>query len=130
MSTSDTAATATTARPATAGAGAAAVEITTRDGVLRIVLNRPARRNALDVAAVGVLVDALDAASTDDRLRAVVIEGAGGHFCSGADWVSSNTGTAGASGDGATGAEPPAPKPRPRPGSVQRRTPVQAHRLV
>jgi 2-(1,2-epoxy-1,2-dihydrophenyl)acetyl-CoA isomerase len=97
-----------------------AVGTSVRDGVLRIVLNRPARRNALDVAAVGVLVDALEAASIDDTLRAVVLEGAGDHFCSGADWVSSNTGDR--SGD--------APKPKPRPGSVQRRTPVQAHRLV
>jgi 2-(1,2-epoxy-1,2-dihydrophenyl)acetyl-CoA isomerase len=99
---------------------ARAVETTVRDGVLRIVLDRPARRNALDMDAVGVLVATLEAASTDDRLRAVVIEGAGGHFCSGADWVSSNT------GDKAD----EAPKSKPRPGSVQRRTPVQAHRLV
>ncbi|OHV33871.1 MULTISPECIES: enoyl-CoA hydratase/isomerase family protein [Pseudofrankia] len=102
---------------------ARAVETAVRDGVLRIVLNRPARRNALDIAAVGVLVATLEAASTDDRLRAVVIEGAGGHFCSGADWVSSNT------GDKADKADE-APKSKPRPGSVQRRTPVQAHRLV
>src|SRR4051794_3987079 len=102
---------------------AQAVETTVRDGVLRIVLNRPARRNALDVAAVDVLVAALEAASTDDHLRAVVIEGAGGHFCSGADWVSSNI------GDKADKADE-TPKSKPRPGSVQRRTPVQAHRLV
>ncbi|MBL7495812.1 enoyl-CoA hydratase/isomerase family protein [Frankia sp. CNm7] len=134
MSTSEAADTATTAEPATAEQAAAEpataagpVEITVRDGVLRILLNQPARRNALDMAAVGVLVDALDAASTDDTLRAVVLEGAGGHFCSGANWVSSNTG---AKDDGANGAEAPKPRTKPRPGSVQRRTPVQAHRLV
>jgi 2-(1,2-epoxy-1,2-dihydrophenyl)acetyl-CoA isomerase len=97
------------------------VETTVRDGVLRIVLNRPSRRNALDMTAVGTLVDLVEAAATDDSLRAVVLEGAGGHFCSGADWVSSNTG--GERGEAAR-------LPKPRPGSVQRRTPLQAHRLV
>ncbi|ONH27566.1 enoyl-CoA hydratase/isomerase family protein [Pseudofrankia asymbiotica] len=122
MSTSEAAEAAETAE----GAGAAgSVETAVRDGVLRIVLNRPERRNALDVAAVGALVSTLAAASTDDTLRVVVLEGAGGHFCSGADWVSSNTG--GRAGDKADGTTS---KPRPRPGSVQRRTPVQAHRLV
>ncbi|OHV53756.1 enoyl-CoA hydratase-related protein [Pseudofrankia sp. BMG5.36] len=128
MSTSEAAgAVTTTGAVDTAGA----VETTVRDGVLRIVLNRPDRRNALDMAAVGALVSTLEAASTDDTLRVVVIEGTGGHFCSGADWVSSNTGDKGdsARADEAGWADK-APKPRPRPGSVQRRTPVQAHRLV
>lgn len=86
---------------------------TVEDGVLRIVLNRPERRNSLDVAAVRAVVTALEAAATDDGLRAIVLEGSGGHFCSGADWVASN-----AAGE------------RPRTGSLQRRTPLQAHRIV
>jgi 2-(1,2-epoxy-1,2-dihydrophenyl)acetyl-CoA isomerase len=89
------------------------VVTTVEDGVLRIVLSRPERRNSLDAAAVGAVVAALEAAATDDGLRVIVLEGAGEHFCSGADWVSSN-----AAGE------------RPRTGSLQRRTPLQAHRIV
>ena len=86
---------------------------TVEDGVLRIVLNRPGRRNSLDAAAVSAVVAALEAAATDDALRVIVLAGAGEHFCSGADWVASN-----AAGE------------RPRTGSLQRRTPLQAHRIV
>lgn len=97
----------------TAPTPSGSIETAVHEGVLRIVLNRPARRNSLDVAAVRDLVAVLESAATDDALRVIVIEGAGDHFCSGADWVASNTaGT------------------RPRTGSVQRRTPLQAHRLV
>ena len=63
---------------------------TVEDGVLRIVLNRPGRRNSLDAAAVSAVVAALEAAATDDALRVIVLAGAGEHFCSGADWVASN----------------------------------------
>jgi len=86
---------------------------TVEDGVLRIVLNRPERRNSLDAAAVRAVVTALEAAATDDTLRVIVLEGAGEHFCAGADWVASN-----------------AVDERPRTGSLQRRTPLQAHRIV
>ncbi len=99
------------------------VVLTTDGGVLRIGLNRPHRKNALDVAAVRTVVEALEAAAVDDDLRVVVIEGRGGHFCSGADWVASNTKAA---GNGADSGE----RRRPRTGSVQRRTAVQAHRLI
>ncbi len=54
-------------------------------GVLTLTLNRPHRRNAIDRA----LWDALDAAlttATEDRgVRALVVTGAGGAFCAGAD---------------------------------------------
>ncbi len=90
------------------------VEIGIEGSVLRIELNRPKQKNALDVEAVTTLVDALEAASTDDSLRAVRISGRGGNFCSGADWVASNSD----------------PTERPRTGSLQRRTPLQAHRLI
>jgi 2-(1,2-epoxy-1,2-dihydrophenyl)acetyl-CoA isomerase len=88
------------------------------DGVLRIELESAGRKNALDAPAVRRIVETLEAAATDDSLRAVVITGAGPDFCSGADWVASNTDT------GARTDE------RPRPGSLQRRTALQAHRLV
>jgi len=92
------------------------------EGVLRIVLNRPQLRNSLDVVAVRAVAAALESAATDDTLRVVVLEGAGENFCSGADWVASNT-------PGATPATAPATA-RPRAGSLQRRTPLQAHRII
>jgi isohexenylglutaconyl-CoA hydratase len=55
------------------------------DGVLHITLNRPAVRNAMSLAMVTELREALAAAETDGRSRAIVLRGAGGHFCSGGD---------------------------------------------
>ena len=53
-------------------------------GVERIVLNRPDSRNAMSLAMVDELLAALAAAETGGA-RAVVLSGAGGHFCSGGD---------------------------------------------
>ena len=106
---------------------------TVEDGVLRIVLNRPERRNSLDVAAVRMVVAALEAAATDDALRVIVLEGAGENFCSGADWVASNSGGPSGSGGSQPEVEGQRPRPtgeRPRAGSLQRRTPLQAHRII
>src|SRR6185437_8408297 len=83
-------------------------------GVLTLRLDRPEKRNAVDDAMMQALVEAFDAAATDDRVRVVVLEGAGDHFCGGADIVARNTGGGG----------------RPRAGSIQRRLPTQAHRLI
>jgi len=90
------------------------VAVEVADGVLRITLDRPERKNALDPPAMARIVEALEGASTDDALRAILLRSSGGDFCAGADWVARNT------GDG----------PRARAGSIQRRTPVQAHRLI
>lgn len=56
-----------------------------RDGVRTLTLNRPERRNALDARLWVELADALRAAKRDHDLRALVLTGAGGAFCSGAD---------------------------------------------
>jgi enoyl-CoA hydratase/carnithine racemase len=56
-----------------------------QDGVLTLVLNRPARKNALDAAAWELLFQCLSAASIDDDVRCVVLTGAGHTFCAGAD---------------------------------------------
>jgi 2-(1,2-epoxy-1,2-dihydrophenyl)acetyl-CoA isomerase len=85
-----------------------------RDGcVLRIVLDRPSRRNSLDHNMISDLVATLTAAASDDSLRAVALSGAGEHFCTGADWVTTNS-----SGQ------------RPRAGDLVRRIPHAAHRIV
>ena len=53
--------------------------------VLRLVLNRPEKRNALDAALIGALREALEEADGDPGVRVVSLEGAGSDFCSGAD---------------------------------------------
>lgn len=54
-------------------------------GVLTIVLNDAARRNAMGDEMRGQLVTALDHAGSDGSVRSVVLRGAGGTFCSGGD---------------------------------------------
>jgi len=53
--------------------------------VARITLNRPEKRNALNDAVIAGLKDGLGKAAGDEKVRAVVISGAGKDFCSGAD---------------------------------------------
>ena len=84
------------------------------DAIVRIRFNRPTHRNALSNAMVRQLVRTFEEAAVDDTVRAISISSEGGNFCSGADWVATNT--AGA--------------PRPRVGHLHRRTPFEAHRLV
>jgi 2-(1,2-epoxy-1,2-dihydrophenyl)acetyl-CoA isomerase len=85
-----------------------------RDGaVLRLRFENP-RRNALDDASVATLIRQLEAAGQDDGVRVVILSGSGDDFCSGFDFVGRNQ----PRGD------------RPRVGSIQRRLPAQAHRLI
>jgi enoyl-CoA hydratase/carnithine racemase len=56
-----------------------------RDGVRTLTLNRPPRKNAINPELWIALRDALNAAGRDGAVRALVITGAGGSFCSGAD---------------------------------------------
>ncbi|MFI5798056.1 enoyl-CoA hydratase/isomerase family protein [Streptomyces sp. NPDC051677] len=56
-----------------------------RDGVRTLTLNRPHRRNAIDGDLWEALRSALAEAGNDRSVRAVVLTGAGGAFCSGAD---------------------------------------------
>ena len=53
--------------------------------VLRLTLNRPEVRNAMSLAMVLELRQALEGAERDGSTRVVVLRGAGGHFCSGGD---------------------------------------------
>jgi 2-(1,2-epoxy-1,2-dihydrophenyl)acetyl-CoA isomerase len=55
------------------------------DGVLRITINRPEVKNALGSTDRLQIVELLDRASEDLFVRAVVLTGSGGSFCSGAD---------------------------------------------
>jgi enoyl-CoA hydratase len=56
-----------------------------RDGWVRLVLNRPDRRNALDTALLAALAAELSRLAADASCRAVVLTGAGGNFAAGAD---------------------------------------------
>ncbi len=59
--------------------------VTRSDGVVRATLNRPHRRNALDLAGfdeLRALFEEVDATPSD---RVLVLTGADGTFCSGAD---------------------------------------------
>jgi len=53
--------------------------------VLHVTLNRPESRNAMSLAMVLELRQALAAAESDGQTRILVLRGAGGHFCAGAD---------------------------------------------
>lgn len=61
------------------------VIVTTEESVRIITLNRPDKRNALNDELIAALKDALREADPDERLRCIVIRGAGKDFCSGAD---------------------------------------------
>lgn len=56
------------------------------DGVLRLTLNRPEKRNALSPDLVRSLRDALARARDDAAVRAVLLAGAGAAFCAGGDF--------------------------------------------
>jgi 2-(1,2-epoxy-1,2-dihydrophenyl)acetyl-CoA isomerase len=90
------------------------VEVALDAPLLRVRLDRPAKRNAIDDSMVAALIEALDVANRDERVRAVLLTASGEHFCAGADIVARNL----------AGGE------RPRIGSIQRRLPSEAHRLI
>lgn len=54
-------------------------------GVLHVTLNRPDSRNAMSLAMVGELRAVLESVRHDASVRAIVLRGAGGHFCAGGD---------------------------------------------
>jgi enoyl-CoA hydratase/carnithine racemase len=56
-----------------------------RDGVATVTLDRPGRKNALDPQAFEQLGSELTVLAGDPTVRVVVITGAGGDFCAGAD---------------------------------------------
>lgn len=53
--------------------------------VLFFTLNRPEARNAMSLAMVDALLAALAEAEAAGDVRAIVLRGAGGHFCAGGD---------------------------------------------
>jgi enoyl-CoA hydratase/carnithine racemase len=73
-------------RPARRGARVTdAVRYSVEDGVATITLNRPDKLNAMNGEMYSGLLAALDETDGDDRVRAVIVTGAGRAFCAGAD---------------------------------------------
>ena len=64
----------------------------TAEGIVTVTLNRPARKNAISPAMFGELRRTFRALGADGEVRAVVLTGAGGEFCSGADLGDTDTG--------------------------------------
>jgi 2-(1,2-epoxy-1,2-dihydrophenyl)acetyl-CoA isomerase len=81
---------------------------------LHFVLDRPGTKNAIDAPMMDTMVRGLALAGIDEAVRVVILRAAGPDFCTGSDIVAKN-----------------APRStRPQVGSIQRRLPSQAHRLV
>ncbi|HEU4505430.1 MAG TPA: enoyl-CoA hydratase-related protein [Nitrospira sp.] len=59
--------------------------IESEKGLARVTLNRPERRNAFDADMVEEIREAFDTLGQDRSVRVIVLTGAGGTFCAGAD---------------------------------------------
>ncbi|HEX6298103.1 MAG TPA: enoyl-CoA hydratase-related protein [Burkholderiales bacterium] len=61
------------------------VDVTREGAVVRVLLNRPEKANALDAAMLDSLASELEALARDESARVVVLGAAGRSFCAGAD---------------------------------------------
>lgn len=61
------------------------LEVRRSEGVLWVCLNRPQRKNAVPVPMWAELQGAFEQADQDPEVRVLVVHGAGGNFCAGAD---------------------------------------------
>ena len=58
------------------------------DGIARVVINRPNKRNALNDEVRHALIAELPVLLSDETVHALVLTGEGGHVCSGGDIAS------------------------------------------
>ncbi len=72
------------------------LEATREGATLVLTMNEPARRNALSMAMRALFIEELERAERDPAIRAIVITGAGGQFCSGGDITGMDTSDFGA----------------------------------
>jgi enoyl-CoA hydratase/carnithine racemase len=63
------------------------VVVTVTDHVAEVRLNRPEKRNGLDLAMFEAIVAAGQRVANDKSVRAVVLSGEGKAFCAGLDWA-------------------------------------------
>jgi len=57
----------------------------TVDGAVTVLLNRPARHNALDPDLISALEEAFRTLAGAEGVRVIFVRGVGGHFCAGSD---------------------------------------------
>ncbi|WP_431907497.1 enoyl-CoA hydratase-related protein [Nonomuraea jabiensis] len=55
------------------------------DGIARLTLNNPRRKNAITLEMAALIEDFCARVHGDETIGAVLVDGAGGYFCSGAD---------------------------------------------
>ncbi|MBK5958480.1 enoyl-CoA hydratase [Rhodoplanes elegans] len=55
------------------------------DGVAIVTIDRPERRNALNLEVKALIADAIETLTADDAVRVIVLTGAGGYFVAGTD---------------------------------------------
>jgi enoyl-CoA hydratase len=67
------------------------VSVSRDGGLLRVVLDRPDKLNAVDTPMLNELAARLGDAAVDDTIRALVLTGAGRAFCSGGDLTGGDT---------------------------------------
>lgn len=61
------------------------LELSIKDGIATLTMNRPEARNALSMEMRSMMRDVLHQVEYDDSVRCVVLEGAGDHFMAGGD---------------------------------------------
>lgn len=67
------------------GTGGQRVLVSVADGVMTLTLNRPDKKNAIDIRMIGELKVAIQSADLDAGVRILAIRGAGKDFCAGLD---------------------------------------------
>src|SRR5260221_12818689 len=79
--------------PSVSSAGMETIEVTRHGGIVTVMLNRPAKKNAATGQLWGELLEALREISRSADDRVVIVTGAGGEFCAGADlWEAPGSG--------------------------------------
>ncbi|HLZ33465.1 MAG TPA: enoyl-CoA hydratase-related protein [Nitrospira sp.] len=68
------------------------IKVESSNGLARVTLNRPHRRNAFDAGMVGELCEAFDELGRNPSIQVIVLAGTGSAFCAGADlnWMGSD----------------------------------------
>ena len=61
------------------------VELSRRESILTVTLNRPEKRNAMSSAMLRRLVEVFDGMAAETEVRVLVLRGAGRSFCAGLD---------------------------------------------
>jgi 2-(1,2-epoxy-1,2-dihydrophenyl)acetyl-CoA isomerase len=71
------------------------IEVNRASGVVTVTLNRPAKKNAVNAQMWNELLETFRAIASSAEDRVVVLTGAGGEFCAGADLTGGGTGAPG-----------------------------------